>query len=95
MPENAVVGGRDSDGCKIYVGRAFHDGDMLPAKVIPDQNVAYVCHSGEEHAKHDYEVSKTCRKILHIDRKARPSTLYVFYLVSKTHRKRLEILVKS
>ncbi|XP_003703042.1 natterin-3 [Megachile rotundata] len=56
VPHAAVSGGRDSDGCTIYVGRAFHAGDMLPAKVIPDKNVAYVCHNGEEHAKHDYEV---------------------------------------
>jgi len=32
---------------------------MLPAKVIPDKNVAYVCHNGEEHPKGDFEVSKT------------------------------------
>lgn len=31
---------------------------MLPAKVIPEKGVAYVCHGGEEHPKHDYEVSE-------------------------------------
>ncbi|KYN04850.1 hypothetical protein ALC62_04234, partial [Cyphomyrmex costatus] len=56
LPENAVTGGRDTDGSKLYVGRAFHDGDMLPAKVIPDKGVAYVCHNGEEHPKDNYEV---------------------------------------
>ncbi|GAB1863216.1 hypothetical protein CAJAP_04295 [Camponotus japonicus] len=56
LPENAVFGGRDSDGSKIYVGRAFHNGDTLPAKVIPDKNVAYVCHNGEEHPKDNFEV---------------------------------------
>ncbi|XP_018346986.1 PREDICTED: uncharacterized protein LOC108751364 [Trachymyrmex septentrionalis] len=56
LPENAIIGGRDSDGSKLYVGRAFHDGDMLPAKVIPDKGVAYVCHNGEEHPKDNYEV---------------------------------------
>lgn len=56
MPENAVAGGRDCDGSTIYVGRAFHEGDMLPAKVIPDKNVAYVCHNGEEHPKDTFEV---------------------------------------
>lgn len=59
MPENAVVGGRDSDGSTIYVGRAYHEGDMLPAKVIPDKNVAYVCHNGEEHPKDEFEVNNT------------------------------------
>lgn len=58
MPENAVVGGRDVDGSQIYVGRAFHDGDMIPAKVIPDKGVAYVCQGGEEHPKSNFEVSK-------------------------------------
>jgi len=28
-----VIGGHDSDGDQIYVGRAFHEGDLLPAKV--------------------------------------------------------------
>ncbi|XP_043507803.1 uncharacterized protein LOC122527572 [Frieseomelitta varia] len=56
MPPTAVVGGRDIDGSTIYVGRAYHEGDMLPAKVIPDKSVAYVCHNGEEHPKHDFEV---------------------------------------
>lgn len=59
LPETAVTGGRDIDGSTIYVGRAFHDGDMIPAKVIPDKNIAYVCHNGEEHQKHDFEVSQT------------------------------------
>ncbi|XP_036147284.1 uncharacterized protein LOC105833177 [Monomorium pharaonis] len=56
LPENAVSGGRDSDGSAIYVGRAFHDGDMVPAKVIPDKGVAYISHGGEEHPKDNYEV---------------------------------------
>ncbi|EZA57286.1 hypothetical protein DMN91_003147 [Ooceraea biroi] len=56
LPENAVTGGRDCDGSTIYVGRAFHDGDLLPAKVIPDKNVAYVCHGGEEHPKDNFEI---------------------------------------
>ena len=32
-----VRGGIDADGSVIYVGRAFHNGDMIPAKVIPDK----------------------------------------------------------
>lgn len=42
LPETAVAGGRDSDGTTIYVGRAFHNGDMIPAKIIPEKNAAYV-----------------------------------------------------
>lgn len=38
-----VRGGIDSDGSVIYVGRAFHEGDMIPAKVIPDKvNDAFI-----------------------------------------------------
>lgn len=48
--------GRDLDGMNLVVGRAMHQGDMLPAKVKPDHNVAYVCHGGGEHMKHDFEV---------------------------------------
>lgn len=40
----------------IYVGRAFHDGDLLPAKVIPDKGIAYVSYGGAEHAVSDFEL---------------------------------------
>ena len=56
LPPTAVEGGRDIDGSPIYVGRCFHEGDMIPAKVIPDKNIAYVCWNGEEHPKTSYEV---------------------------------------
>ncbi|XP_054002871.1 natterin-3-like [Hylaeus anthracinus] len=56
LPENAVVGGRDIDGDTIYVGRAFHEGDMIPAKVIPSKHVAYICHNGVEHSKHEFDI---------------------------------------
>lgn len=29
---------------------------MVPAKVIPDKNIAYVCYGGEEVPKEEYEV---------------------------------------
>jgi co-chaperonin GroES (HSP10) len=51
-----VRGGIDSDGTVIYIGRAFHEGDMIPAKVMPDKNAAYICYGGEEHMKDDFEV---------------------------------------
>lgn len=56
FPDNMVRGGVDVDGAVIYIGRAFHEGDMLPAKVIPDKNSAFVCYGGEEHFKEDVEV---------------------------------------
>ncbi|XP_032669896.1 natterin-3-like isoform X2 [Odontomachus brunneus] len=48
--------GRDLDGSNLVVGRANHQGDMIPAKVKPDHNVAYVAHGGAEHTKHNFEV---------------------------------------
>ncbi|XP_052895735.1 uncharacterized protein LOC128302926 [Anopheles moucheti] len=56
FPPNMVRAGVDCDGEVIYVGRAFHEGDMVPAKVIPTKNVAFVCHGGEEVLKEDFEV---------------------------------------
>ena len=48
--------GKDLDGSNLVVGRALHHGDMLPAKVKPEHGVAYVCHDGREHTKHDFEI---------------------------------------
>ena len=48
--------GRDLDGTNLVVGRAVHQGDVLPAKAKPEHGVAYVCHGGQEHAKNDFEV---------------------------------------
>lgn len=53
---NAVLAGHDVDGAQIYVGRTYHEGDILPAKVIPSKNVAYVSHGGNEISKHQFEV---------------------------------------
>uniref|UniRef100_A0A1I8M5Y8 Uncharacterized protein n=1 Tax=Musca domestica TaxID=7370 RepID=A0A1I8M5Y8_MUSDO len=54
VPPLAVVGGYDSDGDTIYIGRAEFAGDLLPAKVIPAKGKAYVCYDGKE-----YEI-ETC-----------------------------------
>lgn len=60
FPHSAAIrAGRDSDGCTIFVGRAFHEGDLLPAKVIPDKQLAYVCYGGEEHPKAEFEVLRS------------------------------------
>ncbi|KAL1505518.1 hypothetical protein ABEB36_005066 [Hypothenemus hampei] len=56
VPTTALLGGHDIDGANIYVGRAFHEGDWLPAKVIPDKQVAYVAYNGSEHAKDHFQV---------------------------------------
>lgn len=63
VPPNAVHVGHDIDGAGIYVGRAYHEGNCIPAKVIPTRNIAYVPYGGAEVAKHDYEVRVS--KLLH------------------------------
>ncbi|XP_055632149.1 uncharacterized protein LOC129771995 [Toxorhynchites rutilus septentrionalis] len=62
FPPNMVEGGQDSDGCPIYVGRANHAGDVVPAKVIPQKNAAYIAHGGEEILVESIEV--LCQKEL-------------------------------
>lgn len=56
VPMNAVVAGNDVDGSTIYVGRAYHEGDLVPAKVIPSKQVAYIPFNGQEIPKYDYHV---------------------------------------
>lgn len=56
MPPGAIEAGRDIDGSPLYVGRAYHEGDLIPAKVVASRRIAYVPHGGREHAKHDFEV---------------------------------------
>ncbi|GLV43746.1 uncharacterized protein CBL_06930 [Carabus blaptoides fortunei] len=48
LPPRAVEGGVDSDGSTIYVGRAYHEGDLIPAKVIPNRNQCYLAYGGLE-----------------------------------------------
>lgn len=56
IPAQAIKAGVDKDGGDIYVGRATHNGEIQPAKVLPNQGCAYVAWGGEEHRKDDYEV---------------------------------------
>ena len=56
LPSDAIHAGHDTDGSLIYVGRANHEGDQIPAKVIPSKHVAYVAWGGKEHPKQSYEV---------------------------------------
>lgn len=56
VPEGAIMAGIDSDGTGIYIGKASHEGDILPAKVIPEKEVAYICYGGEEVATHEFDI---------------------------------------
>lgn len=56
LPHNAVRAGQDSDGALIYVGRAVHQGDLIPCKVLPSKRAAYVAYGGKEVLVSSYEV---------------------------------------
>jgi len=56
LPADAILAGNEADGSPIFVGKAHHMGETLPAKVIPSKNVAFILTSGNEHPKYTYEV---------------------------------------
>ncbi|CAH0723571.1 unnamed protein product, partial [Brenthis ino] len=56
IPMGALRVGTDADGEEIYAGRAHHEGDILPAKVIPTKNACYIAYGGEEVLKDQFEV---------------------------------------
>ncbi|EDV93704.1 natterin-3 [Drosophila grimshawi] len=56
LPEDAVVAGHDSDGGTIFVGRAWYNNDLLPAKIIPNKGKAYVAYGEQEIELENYEV---------------------------------------
>lgn len=58
LPDNPGVSVRQRRGGTIYVGRAFHDGALLPAKVIPDTSDrhTHVSYDGREFPKQDFEI---------------------------------------
>lgn len=56
VPEGAIMAGIDCDGTAIYIGKASHEDDVIPAKVLPAKESAYVCYGGEEFVKYELEV---------------------------------------
>ncbi|XP_015377281.1 PREDICTED: uncharacterized protein LOC107171546 [Diuraphis noxia] len=56
LPRGAVHAGTDKGGDPLYAGRAFYEGDLLPAKINPSHSSAYVCWGGMEHALSHFEV---------------------------------------
>lgn len=56
VPSSAVVAGQDIDGSTLYAGRAFYEGDLLPAKISQSQGAALVAYGSSEHKVYNYEV---------------------------------------
>ena len=56
MPEGAILAGHDKNGGSLYIGRAYYESDILPAKIVPNHGAAYVAYGGQEHHVSHYEV---------------------------------------
>ncbi|RWS25806.1 uncharacterized protein B4U80_06829 [Leptotrombidium deliense] len=54
-PGEAVTGGFDVSGENIYVGRAQHEGEVIPGKVVASHGCCYVAYGGREHRKEEYQ----------------------------------------
>lgn len=61
VPPGAVEGGKDDE--PLFVGRAHHEGALLPGKVKPSHSVCYVAWGGAEHGKTDYQVLCGCNPV--------------------------------
>lgn len=59
-PYGSIKTGTDTDGDTIYVGRAYHNGQWLPAKIIYRRYVAYVPYEGKEYALGNFQVKHIC-----------------------------------
>lgn len=54
IPPGSMEGG--FDGEQLYIGRARHEGALIPGKVQPSHGVCYISWGGGEHPHSDYEV---------------------------------------
>merc|ERR1712168_1184443 len=56
IPPGAIQGGVDENDEPLYIGRAWHNGCLVPGKVVKDHGCCYVPWGGEEHKYEDYEI---------------------------------------
>lgn len=56
IPSNAVVGGEDHHGVPLYVGRALHDGSLIPGKINLATGSCFVGWNGDAFEKTEFEV---------------------------------------
>ncbi|XP_062131703.1 uncharacterized protein LOC133842565 [Drosophila sulfurigaster albostrigata] len=56
LPPFAIVAGYDSNRDPIYVARASHNGEVVPAKFIPNKKLAFISWAGKEITKNDFEI---------------------------------------
>ncbi|XP_075530334.1 natterin-3-like [Dermacentor variabilis] len=55
IPPNAVPGGEDG-GETSFIGRAEHENDVIPGKVLASHSCCYVAYYGAEHKYREYQV---------------------------------------
>lgn len=56
VPPNAVSSGKQTDGQKLYIGRAYIHGSLCPGKVHRSHGCLYVPFAGAEHRVQQYDV---------------------------------------
>jgi len=56
VPTGAIEGGHASNGDKLYISRALHQGSQVIGKVHPRYQLAYIPFDGKEVSKGSYEV---------------------------------------
>ncbi|XP_011701794.1 PREDICTED: uncharacterized protein LOC105458296 isoform X2 [Wasmannia auropunctata] len=61
VPPDALEGGHDDE--PLFVGRAHHEGALIPGKVKPSHSVCYIAWGGAEHGKSDYQVLCGCKPV--------------------------------
>lgn len=54
VPDDAIIGGSLADGTLLYIGHAYHEGDILPAQITPGRSYALVSHGCHSHRKEEY-----------------------------------------
>ena len=62
VPRRAEIGGMDSNGQLVYVGRVRYAGGWLPGQIVPSDRMCYFSYDGQEHALRKYQalVKKKC-----------------------------------
>jgi len=56
IPPGAVHGGVDENDEPLYIGRAWHEGCLIPGKIVKAHACCYVPWGGAEHSYEEYEI---------------------------------------
>nr|XP_022902381.1 uncharacterized protein LOC111415103 [Onthophagus taurus] len=56
FPDSMITADEDVDGNEFCIGRALVNKVMIPAKVVPKKNIAYVVNDGEQIAVKKFDI---------------------------------------